>query len=362
MMTFVVIPCLNEEATLASTCESLGFAGTSHPPEDTVLILVDNGSSDGTRDVMKAIADRSRPGSTLLASETTRGYAPPRRRGVELAREIMAQRRCTERASLIVQADADTVYRPGYIRSVQRVAERSRNTLVHGRTRVPREFAASYPRYEKACEDASAFVQPLCVSENEHIIVDDKVCAYWVNDYLTWGGHTQEFDPDGNEVHAETSRMFMRAKARGARLAHVDSAIAVPSRRKVCTGPALYYLTDGFPRGSHWVENWRDGYGRDSFHRFFADEVGLRGATVVRWAHEVMLFGALPCAVARALGTPIASHDRMLAPLIDLLPAVTVHDLLHAPGQILSATLEAVDAQSSKIGNFIVATVDPSER
>src|SRR3546814_5724652 len=86
MHVAIVIPCLNEQDSLASTCASLGFCGSDvQPPVDTSLILVDNGSADQTATVMGEI-QRAAPDRVILANESERGYVPPRHRGALVAR------------------------------------------------------------------------------------------------------------------------------------------------------------------------------------------------------------------------------------------------------------------------------------
>lgn len=353
MTTFVVVPCLNEELTLPSTCASLGFGYRKQHPDDTVLVLVDNGSSDETREQMSRIAGESEANSVLLGLEPVRGYAPPRRRGVQLALDhALAQTNSLE-SSLVIQADADTIYQPGYVEQLREAAMSYRNALFHGRTVLPSDFRNAHSAYAELSYRADVQVDRLCVAENEQVIVDDKVCAYWLGDYLAWGGHTQEFDQCGDEIHAETTRMFMRAKTLGGRLRHVDGAIAEPSRRKVLVEPALHYSTDGFPRGSHWSDKWRDAYGIDTFDRILTEPAVMKNTTALRQAHEIILFGALPCAVGRAIGQVIPSHDSLLAPLIALLPSPKAQDLFHNPGRVLSAALDVVDTRLPEIGDFI---------
>ena len=71
MRTVVVIPCLNEQATLAATCASLGFGLDGPSPDDVTLVLVDNGSDDETPAVMGSIRQSS-PDRVILAKEPER--------------------------------------------------------------------------------------------------------------------------------------------------------------------------------------------------------------------------------------------------------------------------------------------------
>ena len=80
----IVIPCFNEEQRLPRTIELieqyLARAGTSYE-----LILVDDGSTDGTRDIMNAAAERNRS-VRLEALPQNRGKGRALAEGVAAAR------------------------------------------------------------------------------------------------------------------------------------------------------------------------------------------------------------------------------------------------------------------------------------
>ena len=43
--------------------------------------------------------------------------------------------------------------------------------------------------------------------EANQVVVDDKVCAFLLADYLAWGEHQDETDDCGKPVLAETTRL-----------------------------------------------------------------------------------------------------------------------------------------------------------
>jgi dolichyl-phosphate beta-glucosyltransferase len=90
----IVIPCYNEEKRLPSTIEKIEryLDGKATPYE---LILVDDGSTDGTRQVMNAVAARNR---------SVRIEALPRNRGKGRA---LAEGVAAGRGSEILISDAD---------------------------------------------------------------------------------------------------------------------------------------------------------------------------------------------------------------------------------------------------------------
>ncbi|QQD71574.1 glycosyltransferase family 2 protein [Acidithiobacillus ferrivorans] len=114
MEIFIVIPCLNEEDCITATCASLGFGDGLEPPGR--LVLVDNGSSDGTAKLMLAIQRASPPGHVLITQEHRRGYVAARRAGMAKVIDVAQRDQVPEEDVLILQADADTIYLPDYLR------------------------------------------------------------------------------------------------------------------------------------------------------------------------------------------------------------------------------------------------------
>lgn len=353
MQTFIVMPCLNEETNIAAACASLGFGQALEAPSNTSLIIVDNGSTDCSLAIIEGIAASAEPGSIALVREAERGYVPPRRHGVAEAARLAVQAGVSPDAALIVQVDADTVYRPGYVAHLQSAAIANAGSLLHGRTASPSTFLTGYPDFERLCREVDQVVSGLCVSEANFVIVDDKVSAFRLSDYLAWGGLTREYDQYGDEVHAETSRMFLRAKTMGARLHYVDDAIAEPSRRKVVMNPPLYFSTGGFPHTRLWLENWHHKFGAGSFEQLAQGAAQLDAFVALRQAHEVILFGALPCLISEALQMPLIPENRLLAPLIALFSACSGNDVRHAPGGVIASATGVIEKNLGRITAFI---------
>ena len=95
----IVIPAYNEEYYLADCLRSLAaqdFGGRFE------VIVVDNNSTDSTSAIARAA------GATVL-TELERGVCPARQRGTE-----------TARGEIVVSADADTVYDPGWLSDIER--------------------------------------------------------------------------------------------------------------------------------------------------------------------------------------------------------------------------------------------------
>lgn len=89
----MVVPVLNEEGSLGETLRSLRAQTFS----DFELVVVDNGSTDRSREIAAEFADR-------VVVESARGPDLARHRGFVEAR-----------TELLASADADTVYPPGWL-------------------------------------------------------------------------------------------------------------------------------------------------------------------------------------------------------------------------------------------------------
>ncbi|PAQ08905.1 glycosyltransferase family 2 protein [Mesorhizobium temperatum] len=348
MHTAVAIPCLNEAATLADVCVSLGYGNpTRAPPPDTTLILVDNGSTDETVSVMEAI-HRNHPSAVILGAEPDRGYIPPRHRGALLAKEMADTRGIPADALLILQADADTLYDQNYLKAMKTAAASAPGSIIEGVAHEDFSFEAAHVGYETRCTAADAVIAGLLVPEAEEVILDDKVAGYRLSDYLRWGGLQREFDRNGEEIHAETSRLYIRAKTSGAGRVRAGQAIAYPSRRKLEADPLAYFATAGFPRESRWRQRWTLMHPRvlslDDFERPDSERV-IEGAAFVRQIHTLVLFALLPIHVQVALGT--RARPPAGSPLAALLHAVEVNlNIVRTrPGKIFEAFFQLADEE-----------------
>ncbi len=354
MHVVIVVPCLNEEESLAATCRSLGFgAGAAPLAAATWLVLVDNGSTDGTGAVMVDVASHSPPGTVVLAREEERGYVPPRHRGVLVAREI-AVRTALEEDILVLQADADTLYRIGYVDAMRRAARERPDCLVEGTTRPPQAFVDRYAGYERLAEQVDAEVAAWQVPPEHDIVVDDKVCGYRLANYFAWGGHVREFNATGDEFHAETTRLFFRAKLSGASRVLVEEAVAEPSRRKILEDPILHFATAGFPREVSWRRAWDRAYAGPRGLAAFEDDVlrrSLQEPIFQRKAHELILFGLLPLYVAMLTGRAegLGDLDRRFAGLLSSLAGFPSHELRAQPARLLERGLSLIERERKQL-------------
>lgn len=299
MLRIVVIPCLNEEASLADTCASLGFGHGAHGlGDDTGLVLVDNGSTDGTDAIMERVRRLSLPGQVHILHESERGYVPPRHRGVLFARDLARTRSIPEERVLVIQADADTGYGAAYIEALAAAAHSlGPGVLLEGIRETRPDFAGAHPGFMALCGQSDADIAGAFAPPEIDVIVDDKASAFTLADYFAWGGLSREYTSSGEEMYAETSRFYMRGRFRGARRLSVGRAIAYPSRRKLYDDPIHYFATAGFPRERSWYHEFDRIYQGprelDAFEHASAAEA-LAEAILMRQAHCVALFSVLP--------------------------------------------------------------------
>ena len=255
----IVLPARDEAAILDAACASLGFDRAGTIPGRN-LVVVDNGSRDATGELARAITERSPPGTVEVVHEPEAGHVPARHAGAMAAMRRAANAGIDPRDLLVLQADADTIYRPGYIESMVRAAERAGlGHLLEGRSVPPDaddDACGAFRTLEAAIDSTVAgLVDP---DDPHDVVVDDKVAAYRLADYLAWGGHAREYDSDGDEVLVETTRLHMRAMRLGGRRVRVEGAEAVTSSRaswklprSPSRPPATPVFDDG--RNSGWT-------------------------------------------------------------------------------------------------------------
>jgi hypothetical protein len=352
----VVVPCLNEEKNLAGTCASLGFGeGKDLPPAGALLFLIDNGSSDSTVAVAERIKSDSEPGTVFVGHELERGYVPPRRRGNLMMDELARSRGWDAGDVLILQADADTRYAPGYVASMRAAAElNGPGVMIEACVAYPPAFQAEYPEYIRLCDEVDGeFIRLFARDLSDDDLVDDKVSGYRLSDYFGWGGHRREYTEGGEEIHAETARLYMRARAEGARRGRVADALAYHSPRKVLEDPALHLATAGFPREASWNARWREGYSGPATLRELCDEPrhpevlkAVRG----REEHLLALLGVLPVHVDRTLVEVSSVETAEFAEVVlPLLPRRTGDDLLSRPGVFLTDVFGLMEVHGDKL-------------
>jgi glycosyltransferase involved in cell wall biosynthesis len=349
MLTFVVMPCLNEENYVESAIESLLTAGNADPCA-TQLVAVDNGSTDGTLDILRDLGRRY-PGQVSVIAEPKRGYVPPRHAGVQFAGSVAAVRRADPREVLILQADADTLYRDGYVAAMAAAAQSAgEGAFLEGATRRPADFAQDHPEYVRAERLIDEVLEGLEASDEDDLVVDDKVCGYRLSDYLSWGGLFEEIDPAGDQIHAETTRLFIRARLLAdTRKVRVNPAGAAPSRRKIFEDPRYHFATMGFPRERSWAVGKQSIWSAIDVDEFAREVLAgrEREAAFLRKAHLLALFRYLPAAILalKRKGEAPLLKERDVQAMLDMLPRLGADTVAAKPGLLVMEILKLIERQ-----------------
>ncbi|MCP9775737.1 glycosyltransferase family 2 protein [Cyanobium sp. WAJ14-Wanaka] len=97
MKLSVIIPCYNEVHTIASLLQAVRQA----PVQDMELVVVDDGSTDGTRDILQAMSQRHEPDLRILFHAMNQGKGAALRTGFQAAT-----------GDICIVQDADLEYDP----------------------------------------------------------------------------------------------------------------------------------------------------------------------------------------------------------------------------------------------------------
>ena len=133
----VVVPAHNEEDVLGRT---LGSLQAQDFPGSVEVVVVDNGSVDGTADLARAAGVR-------VAQEPTLGVCAARQRGTDLAR-----------GQIVVSTDADTVHPPDWLSRIDAAFRDDPDLVAVGgpcRYEDPPGWAAFLPRLGFGVVDAA---------------------------------------------------------------------------------------------------------------------------------------------------------------------------------------------------------------
>ncbi|RQO74419.1 hypothetical protein DBR43_03220 [Pedobacter sp. KBW06] len=319
---FVVIPFFNEAETLLDTCHSLGFGIDKPPGDDISLVLVNNNSSDASEYIAAQFKERFNNQSIYIFNQPTQGIVPTRIAGNQHVREICYDRKIHESLALIIQADADTIYSQNYINSMRIGADQAGlNTLIEADTRYPDTFINEDFGFLKACLEIDQACEKYFCDEHIDLIVDDKAVAYRLKDYYMWGGHQVVFNDSGDELLAETTRLFMKAKTFGAIRLKTTAAFVIHSVRNIHTERELVFATAGYPREAGWVKEF---YRNNDTLNFDQDNRGL--IVDLRILHLLGLFTILPAHFLNANGLE-TEKNAVIVHAMEYLPKRNIHEI-----------------------------------
>ncbi|WLQ16499.1 glycosyltransferase family A protein [Hahella aquimaris] len=346
MKIFIVIPCLNEQENLWDTCKSLDFGMLKKT--NTILVLVDNGSTDHTLSIMTRVRECVGAQHVSIIREYRKGYVYARNAGVLAITEHLRKHRSLDEPALVLQADADTIYQPGYIENMQYSFVGS-GLLIEGAAVTGKDFVDKFREFDKLCRNTDSEIERWFASDDDQIVVDDKVCGFLLSDYWRWGGHQRDFDSLGREIYAETTRLLIRGKEVGEiKREKVDSALAVPSRRKLLSQGPAYFASAGFPRSSDWVKSWGES-SKDS-DKFLTSPFSwgkINSAIRSRQRHALAFFSILP-----------EIYKKRSDVLPEFYPIVKkINKNKYNPSYVLENLLSLVDEDGGVLDQFIDGNV-----
>lgn len=350
----IVIPCLNEEFNIIDTCATLGFgSGIEKTPSNTNLILVNNNSVDNTQALLEDIQSGSPINTVHVTFEPEIGYIPPRHHGNLLAKKIAESLSLKIEEILIIQADADTNYSENYVDIIRmHSAELGENVLFEACSDYPPSFKEKFLCYVDLCkqlDDSFREIFSLC----SDYIVDDKAAAYRLSDYFKWGGFKREYLNTSDEIHAETTRLFMKAQPFGATKVYVENAFLYHSARKIYQKPTLHLATAGFPRELSWLKKWNLMYRENLDLQYICDNLTaptILQIIITRKIHLLGLFFFLPVHIDSTLNKKISPEIADFAGFVlKDLPWRNDYELRKTPGLFLKDIFDLIEKKGETI-------------
>jgi hypothetical protein len=350
----VVMLCLNEQNSLAAACRSLGFGGAKSVPERCLLILVDNGSTDATLEICHGL--RSEVGEVVVVvQEPVRGHVPARHCGNVAAANFADTHGISLSEFIVVQADADTQYSPGYVDRMREAISSvpAGSSIGQAISLLSSDVRASYPRVVAAIDLIDEVLESRFGSSQYDVVVDDKACVYRLADYERWGGHRREYLRNGDELLAETTRLAITGLTYGATRIDVADASVIHSQRRLLRDAAQELAAAGFPYSKRRIFPGIQPVTLDDLERrVVAGDRELWDAIgAVRASHLLALMVLLPAHLARVLTGEVPA-DSGLKSALECLPQRSIRQAAMTPGLLLDDVLDLALA-SGQLPNLL---------
>jgi glycosyltransferase involved in cell wall biosynthesis len=218
----VVVPTYNRAASLARLLDALGDCDV--PPGGSEVIVVDDGSTDGTADVVR----RSRIGARYVRQDN-RGPAAARNTGWRLAR-----------SPLVAFTDDDTVPDRGWLVDLMDELRARPDLAAVGGTVLPmrRSFLADFVQIERLVGHG------VNGEDGEVRFLVTANAAWRVDALLAVGGFDERFPI----AAGEDTDMSLRMIALGGRLGVTDRAVVLHDHRTTVRGLFRTYRRHGLVR------------------------------------------------------------------------------------------------------------------
>jgi glycosyltransferase involved in cell wall biosynthesis len=226
----VVIPALNEQNFIKSTIMSLNKVTDS-----IEIAVVDNGSTDKTKDVVRNLASQINHPLELLECQT-KGPVFARKRGMD---EILVQYLTHGQLSIpryIALVDADTLVPPNWVEVICRTFKETNASAVGGRYYYPHELdliiekTLGIKKYFKTIPRLAYFLSMNGASE---ILTNGGNSAIDIVSYAIIGGSKQPQDENGDFVKGSDLRFGDALRKIGKKVAFLPVMTETSARREI---------------------------------------------------------------------------------------------------------------------------------
>ena len=197
----VIVPVFNQAATLSSMLEAL--AGQSVSSREREIIVVDNGSDDGTPGVLAA-AQTALPELRVVVEDTVQGSYAARNRGIEVAN-----------GPVLAFTDADCLPQPSWLKRGLAAADTEEADLVAGRIQLT--FRSDRPNVWEYIDAGGFLDQRLHVEEHGFGVTANLFVRREV--FRSVGGFRAALRSGGDYEFCH------RARADGASIAYAEDAV-----------------------------------------------------------------------------------------------------------------------------------------
>lgn len=246
----VVTPAFNEQDFIVKTLRSL-----EKIQNNIEIVVVDNGSSDQTRDVVLELS-RGFKHPLVLLNSRQKGPVFARKRGMD---EVVAQ--YLERGKMsnpryLAMLDADTVVPQAWVEKISQTFRKTNASALGGRYYYPRELdliiekALGIKDYFKEIPGLAYFLSSYdaCL-----ILTYGNNSAIEVGAYMSIGGSQQPHEEDGNPVKGSDLRFGDALRALGRKVAFLPVMVETSARREI------YALSQGIEQNKiSSMEGWVD--------------------------------------------------------------------------------------------------------
>ncbi len=211
----VVIPALNEAEGIQETLESL----TSQTNQNFAAIIVDNGSSDGTQELVIKFAEKNMQGRLFLLKEEKRGIGYARKKAIDQA--VLP---AVGDIQYVAWTDADTKVPHDWVERYYQNFETTGADIVSGEIYFFDEENPSLAFFDKATASLMRHVKPTLNGAN---------FAIKTQSYVRVDGIEQPLTKEGIPLQGEDRRLGYRMLENNGKIVHIPLSVTTNPRRYI---------------------------------------------------------------------------------------------------------------------------------